>query len=981
MSNWYNLKQIDVLDQLGTNLAVGITEAEIRQRLESYGPNELKDHPLESPWKILWEQLTATVVVVLIVAAIISAVLGEYKDAIAILTIVAFNAFLGFRQEYQAERAIAALKKLAVPTVKVRRQGTVEKISASQLVPGDIVLLEAGNLMPADCRLIESFNLRISEASLTGESEPIDKFFHEINTPNLPLAERQNMAYMGTVITFGRAVGVVTETGMNTELGQIASAIQNIEREATPLQQRLDQLGGVLAIAILVLVLVIFSLGLLRGEEVKLMFLMAVSLAVAAIPEGLPAVVTIALALGAQRMLKRRALIRKLPAVETLGSVTTICSDKTGTITENRMTVTCLEIMGNHIDLKEVRGEGLEEGLEAREQGLVNFSSLVPSPQPLFPAFIDEKISQLLQEKPTVGLLLTAAALCNDALLESASEDAKEFQTIGDPTESSLVVAAANFGLLKGDLEQVFQRIGEIPFDSQRKRMTTIHQRYLPEVRVEGLGAREQGLVNSSSLVSSPQPLFPTSLLPFLAPWWLELGNSPYIAFTKGAVDSLLQVCTKVWVNGNIAPLNNFWYKQISQINDQLAGDGIRVLGVAFRLLDLADIENINIANSSRQPINYSWEQDLIFIGMLGIIDPARPEVKNAVLTCEKAGIRPVMITGDHPLTARYIASELGIPNNSLMLTGQDLEQLSPQELENMVEQVSVYARVSPQHKLDIVQALQNRGHIVAMTGDGVNDAPALKKADIGVAMGITGTDVAKEAADMVLLDDNFATIVAATQEGRAIYDNVRKFIKYTLTGNCGELWVILLAPFWGMPLPLLPLQILWINLLADGLLALALGVEPAEPNIMSRPPHNPKENIFSRRVGKDIVWVGLLLGIVLLGIDYKYWSSEQASWQTMVFSTLAFCRIGLAQSMRSERESLFRMNLLSNKPLLGAIILTFILQLVVVYVPVLQQIFHTIALSPKDLFISLILSTVVIWAMELDKWRLRQFNEIRGER
>ena len=962
MNNWYNLKQIDVLEKLETNPDFGIGPGEVRQRLELYGFNELKDCPLESPWKILWEQLTATVVVVLIVAGVISAVLGEYKDAIAILTIVAFNAFLGFRQEYQAECAIAALKKLAVPTVKVRRQGTVDKISARELVPGDIVMLETGNLIPADCRLLESFNLRISEASLTGESEPVDKFSQEIATPNLPLAERLNMAYMGTVITSGRAMAVVTETGMNTELGQIAGAIQNIEREATPLQERLDQLGGVLAIAILVLVLTIFSLGLLRGEEIKLMFLMAVSLAVAAIPEGLPAVVTIALALGAQRMLKRRALIRKLPAVETLGSVTTICSDKTGTITENRMTVTCLEVMGHHIDLTEVKGEGL-----------VDSFSLIPNSQPLIPTslspLIDAKISKLLPEKPTIGLLLTAAALCNDALLEPITEDGKSFQTMGDPTEISLVVAAANFGLLKSELEQVFRRIDEIPFDSQRKRMTTIHQRYLSEVRGEGLEVRgdEKDLINLSLPVSSTQ-----SIVPNLE--WLELENSPYIAFTKGAVDSLLQICTKVWVNGNIAPLNNFWYKQISEINDQLAGDGIRVLGVAFKLLEQLETDKGKLANDSVKTIDDTWEQDLIFIGMMGIIDPARREVKEAVFTCEKAGIRPVMITGDHPLTARYIASELGISHNSLMLTGQDLEQLSAQELEDIVEQVSVYARVSPQHKLDIVHALQNRGHIVAMTGDGVNDAPALKKADIGVAMGIAGTDVAKESADMVLLDDNFATIVAATQEGRAIYDNIRKFIKYTLTGNCGELWVILFAPFLGMPLPLLPLQILWINLLADGLLALALGVEAAEPNIMSRPPHNPKENIFSRGVGRDIVWIGLLIGIVLLGIDYKYWSAGEGSWQTMVFSTLAFCRIGLAQSMRSERVSLFRMNILSNKPLLGAVILTFILQLLVVYVPVLQNIFHTIALSPRDLLISLALSSVAIWAMELDKWRLRYF-------
>lgn len=914
MTTWYTLNLVDVLKQLNTDAAIGLSHKEARQRQDIYGLNELNDRPLESPWKILWEQFSATVVVVLIVAAVISALLGEYKDAIAIFAIVVFNAILGFRQEYQAERAIAALKKLAVPTVKVRRDGILEHLSARELVPGDIVILESGNLVPADCRLLESSNLRTSEASLTGESEPIDKIAQQIATANLPLAERQNMAYMGTVISYGRALAVVTETGMKTELGQIAKAIQGIEREATPLQQRLDQLGWILAIAILILVLVIFGLGLLQGESVRLMFLMAVSLAVAAIPEGLPAVVTIALALGAQRMLKQRSLIRKLPAVETLGSVTTICSDKTGTLTQNRMTVTHLDVIGHQIELAMPELDEL-----------------------MMPSQKDEQ-SKVLKEEPTTALLLTAATLCNDAIAEFHLERANPIQVLGDPTETALIVAATRFGLWKTDIEHAFERITEVPFDAERKRMTTVHE-------------------------------FPTATdkrpdeLSWLKPWELHFNQTPYIAFTKGAVDSLLEISSQVWLHDQITPLNNSWYERISHANNQLAENGIRVLGIAVR-----PIESHLLATLPLERHEDVLEKDLIFIGMIGMIDPPRPEVKQAVLTCQKAGIRPMMITGDHPLTARYIASEVGISTNGLMLTGQDMAKLSISELSERVDEVSVYARVSPQNKLDIVQALQNRGHIVAMTGDGINDAPALKKAEIGVAMGLTGTDVAKEAADMVLLDDNFATIVAATQEGRVIYDNVRKFIKYTLTGNCGELWVIILAPFLGMPLPLLPLQILWINLLADGLLALALGVEPAEPNIMSRPPHNPQESVFSRGVGRDIVWIGLLLGLVLLVVDYHYWFTGQAAWQTMVFSILAFSRIGLAQSMRSERESIFTLNLLSNKPLLGAVVLTFLLQLAVVYVPFLQDIFNTTGLSFSDLGISLAMSTIVIWAMELDK-------------
>ncbi len=547
-----------------------------------------------------------------------------------------------------------------------------------------------------------------------------------------------------------------------------------------------------------------------------------------------------------------------------------------------------------------------------------------------------EAKSILLRGQPALTLLLTSAALCNDAVLKSEDDD--PHHSIGDPTENALVVAAARQGLWKANLEEVFLRCAEIPFDAERKRMTTVHQ--LPR--------------DNSQLPQS---------LKSMLPWELVLEQSGSIVFTKGAVDSLLEVVSQVWVNGQPEPLNDRWQQRILQLSEGLARDGMRVLGVAFKPLETLP---------SGTEIN-SVEQNLIFLGVVGMLDPARSEVKNAVQTCQTAGIRPVMITGDHPLTAMHIARELGISSNERFLTGQDLKHLSVKELANTVESVSVYARVSPQQKLEIVRALQSRGQVVAMTGDGVNDAPALKKADIGVAMGITGTDVAKETADMVLLDDNFTTVVAAIKEDRVIYDNIRKFIKYTLTGNCGELWVIILAPVWGMPLPLLPLQILWINLLADGLLALALSVEPGERKIMQRRPYKPNESIFGRGVGLDIVWVGLLLGLVLLAVAYSYWSKGQASWQTMVFTTLAFSRIGLAQTMRSERESLFSIGLLGNKPSLGAVLLTFSLQLAVVYLPLLQNIFQTIPLSRLDLTICLILSSIVFFAMEIEKWLMRK--------
>ncbi|HIK16438.1 MAG TPA: cation-translocating P-type ATPase [Leptolyngbyaceae cyanobacterium M33_DOE_097] len=650
----------------------------------------------------------------------------------------------------------------------------------------------------------------------------------------------------------------------------------------------------------------------MSGEQLSLMFLTAVSLAVAAVPEGLPAVVTITLALGAQRMLKQHALIRKLPAVETLGSVTVICSDKTGTLTENRMTATFLAAAGHRVNLTTS---------QHRDALNVHTDSL-----------------SLLSEQSTLAWLLMGAVLCNDALLETHPELPQQFHAVGDPTEGALIIAAARLGLWKPNVEQALPRIAEKPFDATRKRMTTVHT--LPPV-------------------TAPLP----EALKLVVSEFFELGDATCLAFTKGSVASLLDVSAQVWVNGKAEPLDENWQQKISEDNDQLARNGMRVLGIAFRPLTLfpidADLQGL--------------ERNLVFIGMIGMIDPVRAEVKDAVLMCQEAGIRPVMITGDHPLTAQAIARELGIVPNDHILTGQELSRLSKQDLTEQVEAVSVYARVSPQNKLDIVQALQERGHIVAMTGDGVNDAPALKQADIGIAMGITGTDVAKEAADMVLLDDNFATIVAATREGRVIYDNIRKFIKYTLTGNAGELWVILLAPLFGMPLPLIPLQILWVNLLADGLLALALSVEPSERKIMRRPPRHPDESVFGRGVGRGIVWIGLLLGLVLLAVAYHYWFTGQANWQTMVFTTLALSRVGMAEAMRSDRDSLFQIGLLSNKPLLGAVVLTFGLQMAVIYIPVLQSVFQTTALSAIDLLISLSLSIAILMAIEVEKWLIRR--------
>ena len=916
-SAWHTREREDLLRHLDVDPAYGLTSAEAEIRRQTHGSNELVEQKLKSPLAILWEQITNPLVLLLIAAAAISALLGKVDSLIAISAIVILNAVLGLVQEYRAEKAMAALRKLAAPLVRVRRDRGVQDIAARELVPGDVVLLEAGSIVPADARLIESANLRVQEASLTGESQPVDKFPQSLSEGNIPLGDRQNMLYMGTSVTYGRGTAVVVETGMNTELGHIASMIQNLSGEKTPLQRRMDELGGVLLKAALVVMAIAFVIGALTGQPLETVLLNAVAIAVAVVPEGLPAVVTIALALGAQRMLRRRALIRKLPAVETLGSVTTICSDKTGTLTENRMTVSIVDVAGHTATIDEVLRDGM-------------------------PALVSMNGTGATSPLAAQALVLAGDTLCNDATLSRT--DLNTFRAIGDPTEGALVVAAARFGLVKPDLERLFPRVNEVPFDSDRKRMTTFHHlaadspNNVAEARIADLLARE---------------------------------DAEYVAFTKGAVDGLLNLSSSVWINGAIVPMTDDLHWRIEQMNAELAQNGLRVLGVTYRywrsLPQEMDAETV--------------ERDLTILGMVGIIDPPRAEVKEAVRVARTAGIRPVMITGDHPLTAFAIARELGIASNGeRVLTGHDLSAMTPQELEAQVEQVAVYARVSPENKLNIVQALQKRGHIVAMTGDGVNDAPALKRSDIGVAMGITGTDVSKEASDMVIVDDNFATIVSAVEEGRTIYDNVRRFVKYLLASNTGELFVLLATQLVaGMTIPLTTLQILWMNLITDGIPALALGVEKSERGVMQRPPYAPNESLFGRGLGRHILLVGLLLGLTGVALGYWAWSNNVTAangapaWNTMVFFFLTVAQMGHALGLRSHRESLFSMPFFGNKLLLGAVVTTIILQLLAVYTPFFNSVFNTNPLTAEQLLLCFVLSSVVFVGVEMEKFAIRR--------
>lgn len=944
MKNWHTLSFDAVAEGLEVASEKGLSESVASERLAEYGPNELTHEAGRSPWRILAAQFASLLVGLLVAAAVVSFILGDVKDAVAIGVIVILNGLLGFKQEYSAEKAMAALKKLSVPRVRVRRDGVAREIDAIDLVPGDVMLLEAGNMVPADGRLVVCAGLRVQEAALTGESEPVEKQLDPIDHAEGAVGDRTNMVYMGTVITYGRAEAICTGTGMATELGQIATLLSETEDEATPLTEKIEHLGKVLVFVALGLIAIVAVLGLLRGDDARTVFLTAVSMAVAAVPEGLPAVVTIALALGARRMLARQALIRNLPAVETLGSVTVVCTDKTGTLTRNKMTVTKLMGAAGDIALPgEDNHDVNDDALLCLVAGaLCNDAQIEGWEEPRRHGDTEE----MLRESVAADTPLRDSRNVVDGEEEEEvggqrSEDGGD-EAIGDPTEVALVVAAAEAGLLKDDLEKVLPRIGEAPFESDRKRMTTLHE----------IGADPTGA----------------------AKWLLDscgAGDTGAIAFVKGAAAGMLEVSTGVSTLDGVKPLDEAGRKELRAANDAMAGQGIRVLGLAYRLFDKPD-PHMGAGE---------LEQDLVFVGLVGMIDPLRDDVPESVATVCEAGIRPVMITGDHPLMAGYIGRELGIVGHGDkdVLTGVELGRMSDEELKQAAADTQVFARVSPEQKLKLVDALQADGEIVSMTGDGVNDAPALKSADIGVAMGITGSDVAKEASDMVLLDDRYATIVAAVKEGRVIFDNIRRFVRFILSANAGELMVMLVGPLLGMPLPLLPVQILWMNLVTDGLPALALGVEGPEKDVMQRSPRRPDAPIIDWRMGGQIVWIGLLMAALSLFVGYRAWDgvavgevSHEAAhaypWQTMLFTTMVFAQLFLALAVRSSKRLLVQIGLFSNMPLLGAIAVTVVLQLAVIYVPILSAFFHTAPLTLTQLGTCVGTAALLGLAVEVEK-------------
>ncbi len=928
---WHALEVDKTLQLLNSAPDSGLSSQEVQQRLQQYGPNELQETAGRSPLTIFLDQFKNIMLLMLIAVAVVSAVLdlraNQFpKDAIAITLIVVLNGILGYLQESRAEKALAALKRLAAPVVRVLRDGKVAEIEAKELVPGDVMLLEAGVQISADGRLIEEQNLQVRESSLTGEAQSVEKQA-EIHLPEeTALGDRINLVFQGTEVVQGRAKVVVTGTGMHTELGRIAAMLQAVESEPTPLQQRMAQLGNVLVTGSLILVALVVVGGILQNSNFNLQNLnfsnfeelleVSLSMAVAVVPEGLPAVITVTLALGTQRMVQRNALIRKLPAVETLGSVTTICSDKTGTLTQNKMVVQ--SVYTNSLTFQ-VTGEGYAPSGEFQLNA--------------------QRIE--VDKYPEVSALLIACALCNDALLQ---EEKGQWTILGDPTEGALLSLAGKAGIEKDQWSSRLPRVAEFPFSSERKRMSVICN--VQKSTVAGQLA-ESGLVKSES----------------------------YLMFTKGSPELTLERCNRIHVGDASAPITHAQRTEILAQNEQMASRGLRVLGFAYKPLNALPPEGSEETS----------ERELVWLGLVAMLDAPRPEVRDAVAKSRAAGIRPVMITGDHPLTARAIATDLGIAKEGdRVLIGQELEHLSQPDLEQQVDIVSIYARVSPEHKLRIVKGLQNRGRFVAMTGDGVNDAPALKQADIGIAMGITGTDVSKEASDMVLLDDNFATIVAATEEGRVVYTNIRRFIKYILGSNIGEVLTIAAAPILGLGgVPLTPLQILWMNLVTDGIPALALAVEPAEPDVMQRPPFSPRESIFARGLGSYMIRIGIIFAIITIALmwwAYNYtnapgYDRDPNTWKTMVFTTLCIAQMGHALAARSNTRLIIELNPFSNPYLLAAVVVTTILQLLLVYVPPLQAFFGTYPLSLLELAICFGFSALMFVWVELEKLFIRLYK------
>ncbi len=911
---WHAQELSDIYQELDTSPVAGLTSAEASRRLEHCGPNELAEAPRPSFWRMALDQFNNFIVIILVVAASLSAFLGDYIEAIAIAAIVVLNAVLGVIQERRAEEALAALRKLAAPEAQVIRDGHRQTVSAGQLVPGDIALLEAGNYVPADLRLLEAVNLRIEEAALTGESAPVPKESRTIEGRDVPLGDRRNAAFMGTLVSYGRGKGVVVSTGMTTQIGMIATMLQSVQQEATPLQRRLDQLGRMLGWAAISLCAFVFGLGWLRGFEPLDMFLVAVSLAVAAVPEGLPAVVTITLALGMRDMIRRNALIRKLSSVETLGSTTIICSDKTGTLTENQMTVRQIWVDGVTL---EVTGPGY-----------------TPTGQ-----FMSNGAPVDLKEFPAVTTALWVAALDNDALLEYAEPGdpghGRGYRLVGDPTEVALIIAAAKAGAWRDPLERAYPRINEIPFDSGRKLMTTVHK--ILEPRPEDVS-----------------PFYDSSL----REW--------EVAASKGAPDVILERCTHYQtIKDEVLPLPDAMRQQILAANEALAKQALRVLAVAYR------VER----SVPDQAVPEEVECDLIFVGLIGMIDPPRREVPSAIEVARRAGIRTVMITGDYPDTARAIAEQIGLlETGHAVVTGREMDRIDDETLREKVLTTDVFARVSPEHKMRIVDALKHHRHVVAMTGDGVNDAPALKRADIGIAMGITGTDVAKETADMVLTDDNYVSIVRAVEQGRVIYANIRKFVFYLLSSNVAEIAVIFLAILAGLPSPLTPIQLLWLNLATDGAPALALGLEKGDPDTMDQPPRPPQEPVINRLMRIHIgvqtaAKAGATLAAYIIGLNLYPENIEAA--KTMAFATLTFSELLRAFTSRSERYLLFKVGVFTNKYMFLAVASSLILSLVVIYIPFLRPFFDTVPLNLQQWAIILPLLSLPAVVHELTKWIL----------
>jgi Ca2+-transporting ATPase len=874
----WRLPADEVAHRLATDPLVGLTADAARERLLAAGPNSLAERRADPWWRVLARQVTSPMILVLIVASGVVAAIGDLKDTVVILAIVVLNAILGFTQEYRAERAMAALRRMTSPSATVVRDGAPVGIPAADVVPGDVVVLAAGDLVTADLRLFEIHALRVNEASLTGESEPVEKVTEPLPDVSAALiADQRNLAFSGTAVTHGRATGIVIATGMATALGQVAELIST-GPGATPLQRRLGRLGGELAAVALAVCALVFVTGIVRGEPVETMFLTAVSLAVAAIPEGLPAVITVALALGARRMAGRHALVRRLAAVETLGSVSVVCTDKTGTLTENRMQV---ERVWTPTGTIRVHGVGYDPAATFE-------------PDPDDPAALDA--------------LAAAGALCNDASLVAPPAADVAWTITGDPTEGALVALAARRGLDVGALRERHPRLDEIGFDAGRRRMTTIH--------ADG-GCR--------------------------------------LVVVKGAPEAVLRRLADD--DGARAAAH--------AAAEAMAADGFRVLAIAERREDPGSAAN-------GDP-----ESGLRLLGLVGIADPPRAAARDAIAACRAAGILPVMVTGDHPSTAAAIAGRLGLLDNGrTLLSGAELEVMSDSRLDADVDRIGVYARTNPEQKVRIVRAWQARGAVVAMTGDGVNDAPALRLADIGVAMGITGTEVSKEAADMVLADDDFATIVAAVREGRRIYDNIRRFLRYLLTTNSAEIWVMAAAPFLGLPLPLLAIQILWINLVTDGLPALALGVEPAHENAMARPPRRSDESILGAGLWSQAIRIGLLMAAVTLGLQAGAIAAGWA-WQTMVFTTLALLQLGNALAVRSTTLGLWQLGLGSNAALLVAVGLGAVLQFALIYVEPLRGLFETDPLGPAELIVVLVASTAGFLGVEVEKWWLRRRSGI----